>query len=416
MIIHKFGGGILKTPEAVEQMLRIIQDIDFPTVVVVSAMNKMTNVFEHLVEGYFYDNRWDEEYEEIYRFHLSLAESLFRDRAGMWDRYLEPLFGELRNQLAREHEDLFDQAYDRLVVFGELLSSALIHAVMEERGIAHRLLDVRGMIRTDSTFRDGNVLWPETTRRIQELGISESKELWLTQGFIAANDSGIPVTLGREGSDYTAAIFGHCLDADEVWVWKDVPGVMNADPKEFEHTRRLDRLSYLEAIEMAFFGARVIHPKTIKPLHNKAIPLWVKDFDHPDDPGTQIRQMEQLEDEVPAFILKKDQVLITFQPRDFSFIVEEMISEIFAALHRYRVKVNLMQHAAISLTICVNADDAPINGLISELLPRFRILYNTDLELLTIRRYNRELIKRMTGERRILIQQLSRRTARFVLG
>jgi len=223
------------------------------------------------------------------------------------------------------------------------------------------------------------------------------------------------VTLGREGSDFTAAIFAHCLDAREVWIWKDVAGVMNADPVDFPDTFKLDEISYLEAIELAYFGAKVIHPKTIKPLQNKTIPLWVRDFWHPEDSGTRIHELGKALVSGPLYILKRDQVLISFQPRDFSFIVEDQLSEIFAQLSRFRIKVNLMQHGAVSFSICVNADMDRINALIQAMLPRFRILYNSGLELVTIRRYNQESIRRMTEGRRIMVQQLSRKTARFVL-
>jgi aspartate kinase len=237
----------------------------------------------------------------------------------------------------------------------------------------------------------------------------------LTQGFIGRAPNGDSVTLGREGSDFTAAIFAHCLDAREVWIWKDVAGIMNADPVDFPDTFKLDEISYLEAIELAYFGAKVIHPKTIKPIQNKLIPLWVRDFWHPEQSGTRIHDLNKALISGPLFIVKRDQVLISFQPRDFSFIVEDQLSEIFAQLSRFRIKVNLMQHGAVSFSICVDADMDRINALIQAMLPRFRILYNSGLELVTIRRYNQESILRMTEGRRIMVQQLSRKTARFVL-
>jgi len=417
MIVHKFGGGILKSPEAVQRLVTILSKLDRPTVVVVSALNKMTNALERLVAAWYDQGETTDIVGEIREFHWKMASVLLDDHRISWERHLAPLFTELEATLAERPTSIYDQAYDRIIVFGELLSTALIRTVLEEELVRHVYLDARDVVVTDETWRDGQVHWDETRHRVGSLGLRDRNgdQMILTQGFIGRSSEGDSVSLGREGSDYTAAIFGHCLAADEVWIWKDVPGVMNADPAEFEDTRRLQDMSYLEAIEMAFFGAKVLHPKTIKPLQNKQIPLWVKDFSRDGDEGTLIRQLDRMTDQTPVFISKKNQVLITFQPRDFSFIVEEMVSEIFLALHRFRIRVNLMQHGAVSFTICVNDDPDRINTMISHLLPRFRILYNTGLELLTIRRYNQELIRKMTQGRRILIQQLSRKTARFVL-
>lgn len=416
MIIHKFGGGVLNGSPAIRQLIEILEQLQKPTVVVVSALGKMTNAFEQMADDHYYEGYPLLDLETIYRYHYLLAEDLLPKVEPAWNRYMEPLFDEIKDHLELEPEEPFDRAYDQLVVYGELLSTALIRTVLEERGIVHHYLDARDVIVTDETYRDGQVDWEETQQRIANSQLAtRNSQFTLCQGFIARSSSGHSITLGREGSDYTAAIFGYCLDAEAVWVWKDVPGVMNADPKEFADTCKLEDISYLEAIEMSFFGAKVLHPKTIKPLQNKSIPLVVKDFNDSQADGTLIHQLDFKADERPVFIRKRDQVLITFQPRDFSFIVEDMISDIFAALHRNRIRVNLMQHGAVSLTICVDAETDRINELISELLSHFRILYNTGLELLTIRRYNDELIRRMTDGKRVLVQQLSRRTARFVL-
>ena len=425
MIVHKFGGCILRTPEAIREMASILRSVHKPAVVIVSALNKMTNAFEKLTEAWYHGEAWENNLNFIRDFHCRLAAPLFNAPGDACTRYFQPVMDQLILELQREPEGPFDQVYDRLVVYGELLSTALIRTYLEEEGVGCHYLDVRDLIVTDETWRDGNVDWVGTEARILQVPKDPRFHgddniaiagVWLTQGFIGRSHNGHSVTLGREGSDYTAAIFGYCLDAEEVWIWKDVPGIMSADPAEFDQVVKLEEITYLEAIEMSFFGAKVLHPKTIKPLQNKKIPLIVKDFRHPQEAGTRIFDVEDLHDQAPAFIIKRNQVLITFQPRDFSFIVEAMISEIFSELHRYRVKVNLMQHAAISLTICVTHEPDKVNSLISGLLPRFRILYNTNLELLTIRRYTQNLIREMTGERRVLVQQLSRRTARFVLG
>jgi aspartate kinase len=404
-------------------MLTILQTSPTPAVVVVSALNKMTNAFEGLAKTWF--NREDTEpgLQLIRGYHFDMACRLFADPDAAWLTYMKPMFIEIQAKLQNEPGTVFDRAYDQIVCYGELLSTALLRTYFEENGLIHRFLDARTVIRTDNVYRDAGINWPETKDLIlreRDLADEDSFDgtdgyLILTQGFIGATSSGDSVTLGREGSDYTAAIFAYCLDAREAWIWKDVPGILNADPAEFADTVKIDEMNYLEAIELAYFGAKVIHPKTIKPLQNKGILLWVRDFWHPEGAGTRIYDLKTIPPTGPVLISKKNQLLISFQPRDFSFIVEDMISEIFAQLSKYRIKVNLMQHGAVSFSICVTADMDRVNSLIQAMLPRFRILYNSDLELVTIRRYNDQSIERMTAGRRILIQQLSRKTARFVL-
>jgi aspartate kinase len=423
MIVHKFGGGILKTPEAVKQMLSILQTSPLPAVVVVSALNKMTNAFEGVARAWFNHENTEPGMQLIRGYHFDMVCRLFPEPDESWSRYMRPMFAEIQSKLLEDPGPVFDRAYDQVVCYGELLSTALLRTYFEDNGLEHRYLDARTVIKTDDVYRDAGICWEETRDLIRaenDLAEEEAFEshngyLILTQGFIGSTAGRDSVTLGREGSDYTAAIFAFCLEAREAWIWKDVPGVLNADPAEFADTVKLDEMNYLEAIELAYFGAKVIHPKTIKPLQNKGIPLWVRDFWHPEGSGTRIYDLKTIPPTGPVFITKRNQLLITFQPRDFSFIVEDMISEIFAQLAKYRIKVNLMQHGAVSFSICVTADMDRVNSLIQSMLPRFRVLYNSDLELVTILRYTPETIERMTAGRRILIQQLSRKTARFVL-
>lgn len=414
MIIHKFGGGILKDSAAIKHMLEILYTADKPCVVVVSALNKMTNAFEQVARAWFDHQDPEPHLQPIRGFHFDLMCRLSADPDGAWLRYMKPLFDEINQILLGDPGNSFDRAYDQIVCFGELLSTGIIRTWFEDAGFNHTYVDARTIISTDDVYRDAGIQWQETRTRILDL-VEDLPEVLLTQGFIGRTEKGDSVTLGREGSDFTAAIFAYCLDAREVWIWKDVPGILNADPVEFTDTVKLDELSYLEAIELAYFGAKVIHPKTIKPLQNKSIPLIVKDFWHPKEDGTRIHDVRNPPPTGPVYIIKKNQVLISFQPRDFSFIVEDMLSEIFSHLYRYRIKVNLMQHGAVSFSICVNAEMDRVNSLIQAMLPRFRILYNSGLELVTIRRYTPESIERMTKGRRVLVQQLSRKTARFVL-
>ncbi len=423
MIVHKFGGGILKTPEAVRQMLSILQTSPMPAVVVVSALNKMTNAFEGVARSWFNHENTEDGMQLIRGYHFDMACRLLSDPDESWQKYMKPMFSEIQCRLEEDPGKNFDRAYDQVVCYGELLSTALLRTYFEENELEHRYLDARTVVKTDAVHRDAGINWEETRDLIRlerenaEEDALESNEsfLILTQGFIGSTAGGDSITLGREGSDYTAAIFAYCLDANETWIWKDVPGILNADPEEFADTVKIDEMNYLEAIELAYFGAKVIHPKTIKPLQNKSIPLWVRDFWHPEGSGTRIYDLKTIPPTGSVFITKKNQLLISFQPRDFSFIVEDMISEIFAQLAKYRIKVNLMQHGAVSFSICVTADMDRVNSMIQAMLPRFRILYNSDLELVTIRRYTPEAIERMTVGRRIMIQQLSRKTARFVL-
>ncbi len=416
MIIHKFGGGILKTPEAVKQLADILRRSSRPALVVVSALSKMTNAFERVARAWYGSQNTEQEMQLIRGFHFDMACRLFKDPDAAWERHLKPMFAAVQELLLEPPPQPFDRAYDQVVCYGELLSTALLRTYFEEHGLDHVCLDAREMVATDAVYRDGGVNWAETLEKVKgERRKAKDDVLILTQGFIGKAPNGDTVTLGREGSDYSAAIFAYCLDAEDVWIWKDVPGILNADPTEFTETVKLDELSYHEVIELAYFGAKVIHPKTIKPLQNKTIPLWVRDFWHPEGTGTRISDLKIIPPTGPVYIRKANQVLISFQPRDFSFIVEDTISDIFAQLAKYRIKVNLMQHGAVSLTICVTADMDRVNSLIQAMLPKFRILYNSDLELVTIRRYTPEAIARMTQGKRIMVQQLSRKTARFVL-
>jgi aspartate kinase len=278
--------------------------------------------------------------------------------------------------------------------------------------------DARDLIRTDETFREGQVDWDFSSDKINQL-YNEIRDknpgaCILTQGFIGGTSDNFTTTLGREGSDYSAAIFAHCLDADEVVIWKDVPGVLNADPKVFKDAVLLEEISYYDAIELAFFGATVIHPKTLKPLQNKNIPLRVKSFLHPELAGTVIGR-DDFKNSIPTFIFKKDQVLLSISPRDFSFIIEENLRDIFEELASRRIKVNLMQNSALKFSICVNSDNGKLPELIEVLSRRFKILYNDGCELVTIRNYSDELAKKLSENRKILVEQKSRNTLQMII-
>ncbi|MCD6347544.1 MAG: aspartate kinase, partial [Bacteroidales bacterium] len=384
-------------------------------VVIVSAFHKMTNAFEVLHDDIRQEKKIN--LEPIIDFHRVLVKGLFDNHELVWKEKVEPVLRQVRDVMFGLRDFAYDKAYDRLISFGEILSTTIISAYWEQEGLDHDFSDARKLIITDSRYRAGKVDWDETAKRIKAViqSSGHTVRLLLTQGFIAGTVDGMTTTLGREGSDYSAAIFGHVLDADEVVIWKDVPGVLNADPAQFSDTEKLDEVSYLEAAELSYFGAKVIHPNTIKPLQNKGIPLIVKSIYAPDDNGTRIAA-QSVRLNVPVFIRKEKQVLVSIQPKDFSFIVEDAMAEIFHALGRNSIRINLMQHGALSLSLVFDMDQKKLDGFLESLLPKFRLLYNTGLELLTIRHYTQAAIQDQTAARRIYVQQQSRRTARFVLG
>jgi aspartate kinase len=298
-----------------------------------------------------------------------------------------------------------------------MLSTRIVAAYLNHVGIPVQWLDARDLIRTDETFREGNVDWEFSANKIKaawnDLQRNNPGACILTQGFIGGTSDNFTTTLGREGSDYSAAIFAHCLNADEVIIWKDVPGVLNADPKEFPEAVLLNEISYYDAIELAYFGATVIHPKTLKPLQNKNIPLRVKSFLHPDLPGTVIGK-DDFKNTIPTFIFKKNQVLISISPRDFSFIIEENIRDIFEQLSERRIKVNLMQNSALKFSLCVNENNGKLKEFIDVLSQRYKVLYNAGCELVTIRNYTEELSKKLSNNRQVLVEQRSRNTIQMI--
>lgn len=420
MKVFKFGGGTLVEAEAIRQMTGIVKaqvsaHRDQDLVVVVSAFARMTNAFEVLHDAIRQEKKID--LKPIINFHRVLVEGLFGNHELVWSDKIEPVLRQLRDVISGLRDLSFDEGYDQLVSFGEILSTTIVSAFWEHEGLGHTFADARELVITDRNNRAGKVDWDETSKRIRAITQSpgHTDGLLLTQGFIAGTVDGMTTTLGREGSDYSAAIFGHVLDADEVVIWKDVAGVLNADPTRFSVTEKLDEISYLEAAELSYFGAKVIHPNTIRPMQNKGIPLIVKSVYAPHDSGTRIDTQSARLD-VPVFIRKENQVLVSIQPRDFSFIIEEAMAEIFHALDRNGIRINLMQHGALSLSLVFDLDQRKLDSFLESLLPKYKLLYNTGLELLTIRHYTQEAIEEHTLTRRIYVQQQSRKTARFVLG
>jgi aspartate kinase len=412
MKVLKFGGASVKDAESVRNVARILSRyINDSVCVVLSAMGKTTNALEKVAQAWFnQDIAAFLLLEEVEKFHISIAKELLGGAVPQLTIELQAI----RSLLQSEPPPLFDSAYDRIVCRGEFLSTALVGAYLQQQQLSPRMLDASQLVITDESFRNARINWEETTPRIRAV-FNGNYPLTITQGFIGFSLSGHPVTLGREGSDFSAAIFAFALEAEEVIIWKDVPGLLNADPRLFKQTKKLDRISYRDAIELAYFGASVIHPKTIQPLQNKHIPLYIKPFADPEATGTLIHDADGLVNTVPSYIVKPDQVLVSISPLDFSFIAEHGLHTIFGLLSHIGIHINMMQNSAISFSICIDDHDDKLQRLLMTLSGDFRVRYNRDLELITIRYYNQRAINKLVGERNVLLEQKSRLTVQMVV-
>lgn len=418
MKVFKFGGASVKDAEAVRNVAAILKG--YPTenlVVVISAMGKTTNELERLTHSFFsgQDNVY-EIFKQIKEFHLGIATELFSDESHSLFDKLNDTFVELEWAIEGKPEHTYNHEYDQIVSMGELLSTQIVSAYLNSVGIENTWIDARGIIVSDDNFRDAQVDFAQTQERvkIEILPLLNGNTKVITQGFIGATSENFTTTLGREGSDYTAAILAYCVDAESVSIWKDVPGVLNADPKWFSDTLLIPELTYQDAIELTYYGATVIHPKTIKPIQNKNIPLFVRSFIDYSNEGTVIKD-SQKKLSIPSFIFKREQILISLQPKDFSFIAEENLSSIFQLFHKLRIKINVMQLSAINFSICVDYNKDIIIPALEELKVNYKVLYNENVELCTIRYYNQETIERVTAHKQILLEQKSRYTVQLVM-
>jgi aspartate kinase len=339
---------------------------------------------------------------------------LFPDRTHIFHKEIDRLLGEIREQLKKNPGRNYDYHYDQIVSFGELLSTKIISAFLNDNGQENIWMDIRKYLKSDNNYREGKIDWELSEKLIKESFTFADSRIYITQGFIASTTEGDTTTLGREGSDFTAAILGYILRAEHVTIWKDVPGVLNADPKWFDDTVKLEKISYLDAIELAYYGASVIHPKTIKPLQNKNIDLYIKSFLDPEQAGTLVGNL-QYDKLAPSFIFNMDQVLIRISPLDFSFIAEENLQTIFGCLYRHGVKIKLMQNAAVSFQICINNDKRKVRNLIDELEKTFRVSYETGLELITIRYFDQSTIDRVMVNKELLLEQRYKHNIQLVV-
>ncbi|RLD57666.1 MAG: aspartate kinase, partial [Bacteroidetes bacterium] len=363
MIIFKFGGASVKDADAVRQLSNIVKsNSGKKLIVVVSAMGKITNALERLINSYY--NQLpdiDDIFNEIKQFHFDIVNDLFNDNINKefsiddFKQTVNDVFIKLNRKINKNPSSDYDFEYDQIICFGEIISTKIVSAYLNFININNKWIDVRDCLKTDNNFREAKVDWEKSSPLVlKNFSFNESNNIYLTQGFIASSINGYSSSLGREGSDFTASILAYILNAKSISVWKDVPGFLNADPKWFDKTEKLDEISYQEAIELAFYGAKIIHPKTIKPIQNKSIPLYVRSFLNPEDEGTVIRSIKHKLDLVPVYIRKQNQVLLSISPLDFSFIIEENISKIFALFAKYKIKVNLIQNSAISLSVCIS--------------------------------------------------------------
>ncbi|MEM8764092.1 MAG: aspartate kinase [Bacteroidota bacterium] len=415
MRIFKFGGASVKDADGVKNLVHVLREVGFQdTFLVISAMGKTTNAMERVVEAYFEDkSKVTTTIQEVVEYHEGILNELFSEDNHPIYQKVKLLFEEVKGFLAWNKSPKYAFVYDQVVGYGELVSTTIVSHYLAQEGIPNTWQDVREMIKTDASYRDAKVNWEKSQQAVNAR--LDKTQLNITQGFLGSDDNNFTTTLGREGSDYTAAILAYCLNASSVTIWKDVPGVLNADPRNFEKTHLLHQISYREAIELAFYGASVIHPKTLQPLQRKEIPLHVKSFMHPEKSGTVVGKGKGIEPLVPCFIVKKNQVLLKLSSLDFSFIMEDNISEIFALFHRHGMKVDLIQNSAISFSVCLDNKFGGLPQMLQTLKNKFKVVCHEDVALYTIRHFNDDAVKSLQNGRSVLVEQRGKETVQLVV-
>lgn len=415
MKIYKFGGASVKDAEGVKNLLKILNEVGYDeTLIIISAMGKMTNAFEKIASSYFNKNKeLSLHLESAISFHKEIINDLFFESKAQVLIELEIIFDEILFFIENNTIEDYNYIYDQIVSKAELISTKICSVYLSENGVINSWLDVRKCVKTNSDFRRAEVDWEQTTELIKK-NVNVST-LNITQGFIASDHKNNTTTLGREGSDYTAGIFAYCLGAEKTIIFKDVEGVLNADPRNFEDTVLLNQISYREAIEMAFYGASVIHPKTLQPLQRKEIPLFVKSFKNPGNTGTVVCKGVNLIPKTPCFIIKKNQILLSISAKDFSFIMEDDISEIFDFFHQFKLKVNLIQNSAISFSVCLEDNFNTFNKLYEKLKLNYLCLFNKNVSLFTIRHFTEASILEIEKDKEVLVKQMSRETVQLIV-
>ena len=414
MQILKFGGASVRDADGVRNLEKVLQSVGTEkTLIVISAMGKTTNALEKVIENYFNSkHELQSSIQDVKKYHNGILLELFENESHEVFKVVTALFRELSEFFDRNKSPDYSFVYDQTIGFGELISTTIVSYYLNHKGVKNKWLDVRELIKTNSYYRNAKVEWALTQSKISEA--IDEKALHITQGFLGSDGNNFTTTLGREGSDYTAAIFAFCLNAKSVTIWKDVPGVLNADPRFFENPTLLDSLSYEEAIELSYYGASVIHPKTLQPLQQKEIPLYVKCFLEPKNKGTKVGKSLDLSPNVPCYILRKDQILITVSSLDFSYIVEENISHIFKLLHLYKMKVRSIQNSAISFSVCIENSYNHLEPLILQLKAKYNVRLDKAVDLYTIRHYTTDAIEEIQNNKTVLMKQITPKTVQII--
>jgi len=411
MQVYKFGGASVKDADSVKNVLRVLSIQGFERcLIVVSAIGKTTNALERVVEFYFNKSDYQQEIAKIKEEHIQIAKGLFDENHHVFGE-IKLFFDDIESFLRRNKSPNYNFVYDQVVTCGEMISSKILSVYLSDNEMGNQWLDARDFIKTDTNYREGLVNWEETEKNISQL---DKTKTYVTQGFIGSDENNFTVSLGREGSDYSAAIFAYCLDAKDMTIWKDVPGVMTGDPRKFENVELLSNISYEEAIEMAYYGASVIHPKTLQPLKQKSIPFFVKSFINPEKAGTKIgisTENQLLE----SYILKENQVLMRISTRDFSFIAEDHISFIFKELAKRNIKVSLMQNSAISLALCLEDKFNNVDELEAELEQDFNTEIVKNVSLFTIRNARLENLDKLYEGKNVLLEQITKTTVQMII-
>jgi aspartate kinase len=418
MKVFKFGGASVKDALSVKNIYNILNEYsrDEKLVIVISAMGKTTNALEKVAQDYFDGKNKDLllSIGEVKKYHLNVVSDLFESEVNDIVVDLESVFIELENLVNYKHSLNYNYEYDQIVCLGEVLSTKIVSSYLNLKGFKNTWVDIREILKTDESYRNAQVNWELSEKMVKEEINFNNSNVYIVQGFIGSTTNNLSTTLGREGSDYTAAIMANILDAESVTIWKDVPGVLNADPKHFNDTVLIPRLSYSDAIDLTYYGTSVIHPKTIKPLQNKKIPLYVKSFLHPAEPGTVVEEAT-IKLSVPSYILKNDQVLMEISTKDFSFLNEGMLQKIFKIFSKYNLQIALMQLTPIAFKACVNADWTKIKPVEQTLLSEFYVKISQDLQLITIYSYAQDSLQKLVADKPILIKQQTENAIQVLL-
>lgn len=414
MQILKFGGASVKDADGVRNLEKVLNVVGTKkTLIVISAMGKTTNAMEKVIDHYYNSkHQLQSSIQDVKKYHNAILLDLFENESHEVFKVVSNLFQELSDFFSRNKSPDYSFVYDQTIGFGELVSTTIVNYYLNHKGVQNSWLDVRELIKTDNYYRDAKVQWEATQSKISSA--VNGNILYITQGFLGSDTNNFTTTLGREGSDYTAAIFAYCLNAKSVTIWKDVPGVLNADPRYFENATLLHSLSYEEAIELSYYGASVIHPKTLQPLQRKEIPLFVKSFLNPKNNGTKVGKALELSPKVPCYILRNNQILISVSSLDFSYIVEENISHIFKLLHLHKMKVRSIQNSAISFSVCMENKYDHLEPLILQLKAKYDVKVDLDVKLYTIRHYNAEAIDEIEKNKTVLMKQITPETVQII--